>query len=50
MKNEGELQPVIYLVGTNYHVTFNNRVGGEYPADLMDAYYGSRDIALTFIK
>ncbi|CAM3172951.1 ABC-type dipeptide transport system, periplasmic component [Deinococcus saxicola] len=50
MKNEGELQPVIYLVGTNYHVTYNDRVGGEYTPDMMDAYYGSRNIALTFIK
>lgn len=50
MKNEGELQPVIYLVGTNYHVTYNTRVGGQYPDNLMDAYYGSRDIGLTFIK
>ncbi|WP_104990316.1 ABC transporter substrate-binding protein [Deinococcus sp. NW-56] len=50
MKAEGELQPVIYLVGGNYHVTFNERLGGEYPRNLMDAYYGSRDLALTFIK
>ncbi|CAM4175348.1 ABC transporter substrate-binding protein [Deinococcus marmoris] len=50
MKTEGELQPITYLVGTNYHVTFNERVGGEYPADLMNAYYLARDNALTFIK
>ncbi|MCP2013032.1 peptide/nickel transport system substrate-binding protein [Deinococcus sp. HSC-46F16] len=50
MKAEGELQPVIYLVGGNYHVTFNERLGGEYPRTMMDAYYGSRDLALTFIK
>ncbi|MFK7603524.1 ABC transporter substrate-binding protein [Deinococcus sp. SM5_A1] len=50
MKNEGELQPVIYLVGTNYHVTYNSRVGGQYATEMMDAYYGSRDIALTYIK
>ncbi|MPY65397.1 ABC transporter substrate-binding protein [Deinococcus sp. SDU3-2] len=50
MKAEGELQPVIYLVGGNYHVTFNERLGGEYPRTMMDAYYGSRDLALTFVK
>ncbi|MDV6376329.1 ABC transporter substrate-binding protein [Deinococcus arenicola] len=50
MKAEGELQPVIYLVGNNYHVTFNSRVSGEFPATLMDGYYESRNVALTFIK
>lgn len=50
MKAEGELQPVIYLVGGNYHVAFNERLGGEYPRNLMNAYYGSRQNALTFIK
>ncbi|WP_221089848.1 ABC transporter substrate-binding protein [Deinococcus aquaedulcis] len=50
MKIEGELQPVIYLVGGNYHVAFNERLGGEYPASLMNAYYGHRLQALTFIK
>ncbi|CAM3790523.1 ABC transporter substrate-binding protein [Deinococcus frigens] len=50
MKAEGELQPIVYLVGTNYHVAFNERVGGEYPVEMMDSYYGARDNALTFIK
>ncbi|WP_027461045.1 ABC transporter substrate-binding protein [Deinococcus murrayi] len=50
LKAEGELQPVIYLVGGNYHVTFNERLGGEYPRNMMDAYYGNRALALTFIK
>ncbi|MFC4636721.1 ABC transporter substrate-binding protein [Deinococcus hohokamensis] len=50
MKLEGELQPVIYLVGGNYHATWNERVGGERPANQLDAYYGPRELALTFIK
>ncbi|PTA69332.1 ABC transporter substrate-binding protein [Deinococcus arcticus] len=50
MKTEAELQPVIYLVGANFHVAFNERLGGEFPANLMDAYYGQRFQALTFIK
>lgn len=50
MRAEGELQPVIYLVGGNYHVAFNERIGGEYPRNLMNAYYLQRDQALTFIK
>ncbi|MXV18527.1 ABC transporter substrate-binding protein [Deinococcus xianganensis] len=50
MKAEGELQPVIYLVGGNFHVAFNERLGGEFAANMMDAYYGQRFQALTFIK
>lgn len=50
MKTEGELQSVLYLVGGSYHVTYNERVGGEYAPTMQNAYYGSRDIALTFIK
>lgn len=45
-------QGFIYLVGTNYHVTFNSRLGGEYKRNLWDAYYGSREgsYATTYIK
>lgn len=50
LRAEAELQPVVYLVGGNYHVTFNERLGGEYAREMMDAYYGSRNIALTFVK
>lgn len=50
MKAEGELQPVIYLVGGNYHVAFNDRLAGEFPRNLMNAYYGARLIPLTYIK
>jgi peptide/nickel transport system substrate-binding protein len=50
MKVESELQPVIYLVGSNYHVTYNNRIGGARDRKQMDAYYGSRELPLTFIK
>ena len=50
LKAEAELQPVVYLVGANYHVAYNNRLAGEYPRELMDAYYGSRVVALTFIR
>ncbi|WP_216317954.1 ABC transporter substrate-binding protein [Deinococcus aestuarii] len=50
LKAEAELQPVVYLVGGNYHVTYNERLGGEYSREMMDAYYGARNIALTFIK
>lgn len=50
LKVEAELQPVIYLAAPNYHVTFNNRLGGEFPRDLMNGYYRSRLIGLTFIK
>lgn len=50
LTTEASLQPVLYLVGGTYHVTYNNRVGGQYPKNLMDAYYGSRNIETTFIK
>lgn len=50
LKVETELQPVVYLASPNAHVAFNTRLGGEYPRNLMDAYYGSRAQALTFIK
>lgn len=50
MRVESELQPVIYLVGGNYHVAYNERIAGEFPRNIMDAYYGQRTQALTFIK
>lgn len=50
LKAESALQPVIYLAGANYHVTYNSRINGELPRNLMDAYYGSRDLALTWVK
>ena len=50
LKAEAENQAVIYLVGGTYHVTFNERLGGEYPRNLMDSYYLARDTDLTFVK
>ena len=50
LATEAALQPTVYLVGSTYHVTYNNRLGGQYPKSLMDAYYGDRNIAQTFIK
>ena len=50
LNTEASLQPVVYLVGGSYHVTYNNRIGGQYPKTLMDAYYGSRNIETTYIK
>ena len=50
LKTEAELQGVVYLVGGNYHVTFNERLGGEFARNMMDAYYGNRMTDLTFIK
>ena len=50
LKTEAELQPVIFLVGGSYHVTYNNRIGGQHPRDIIDSYYGSRELPLTFIK
>ncbi|GBF03969.1 peptide ABC transporter, periplasmic peptide-binding protein, appA [Deinococcus aerius] len=51
-KAEALNQGFVYLVGTNYHVTFNSRLGGEYDRDLWDAYNLSRPYAhlTTYIK
>lgn len=49
-KAMAELQPFVYLAGSNYHVSFNSRLGGEMPRNLWDAYYGSRLNVLTYIK
>lgn len=51
-KAEAQNQGFIYLVGTNYHVTYNSRLGGEYKRNLWDAYNGSRPYAqlTTYIK
>ena len=51
-KAEAQNQGFIYLVGTNYHVTYNNRLGGEYKRNLWDAYNGCRPYAAltTYIK
>ena len=49
---EAQNQGFVYLVGTNYHVNFNSRLGGEFKRDLWDAYYGSRNYSAvtTYIK
>lgn len=50
LRLESADQPVVYLAGTNYHVAYNNRLGGAYPKNLMNSYYGSRALPLTYIK
>ncbi|AFZ68830.1 ABC transporter substrate-binding protein [Deinococcus peraridilitoris] len=50
VKVESELQPVVYLAAPNFHVAYNSRLGGQYPREMMDAYYGHRVQALTYIK
>lgn len=49
-KIEGDQQNVIYISSGNYHVTFNNRLLGNYPKKLMNSYYGSRDWNLTWVR
>ncbi len=51
-KAEALNQGFIYLVGSNYHVTYNNRLGGEFKRELWDSYYGSRPAygVTTYIK
>ncbi|PYE54779.1 ABC transporter substrate-binding protein [Deinococcus yavapaiensis] len=50
LRTESTLQPVVYLIATNYHVAFNSRVGGAMPRNLWSSYYGSRLLPLTYIK
>jgi peptide/nickel transport system substrate-binding protein len=51
-KAEAQNQGFIYLVGTNYHVTYSSRLGGEYKRNLWDAYNQARPYAhlTTYIK
>lgn len=41
-KAEALNQGFIYLVGSNYHVTYSSRLGGEYKRNLWNSYYGAR--------
>ena len=50
LNTEAALQPVVFLVGGSFHVAYNNRLGGQFPRDQMDSYYGSRSVVTTFIK
>lgn len=36
---ESEQQAMIYLIGPNYHATWNNRLGGFYRKNLIDGQY-----------
>jgi len=53
-----QLQGFIYLVGPAYSPSWNNRVGGNYPEEIITALTGSlnsvlfgpRDPALTFVR
>ena len=50
-----EMQGFVYLAGPTYNPTWNNRVGGNYPTDILtsllsDALFGPREPALTFIR
>jgi peptide/nickel transport system substrate-binding protein len=43
-------QPIVYMTTPNWHTSYNSRIEGEYPRDIMDEYVGSRILALTWIK
>ncbi len=50
-----EMQGFVYLAGPVYNPTWNNRVGGNYPTEILtsllsDALFGPREAALTFIR
>lgn len=47
---QSENQAFIYLFSPNAHQAWNDRVQGEYPAGVADAYVGSRTLVLTWIK
>jgi peptide/nickel transport system substrate-binding protein len=50
-----EMQGFIYLAGPVYNPTWNNRLGGNYPLDILsslhsNAIFGPRDPALTVVR
>ena len=47
---QGQLQGFIYTVSPADSPTWNNRVGGNYPDDILTSLTGNRDINLTFIR
>ena len=46
---EGQLQPIVYVAGPNAHPAWNNRVGGQFPDKIINAYNGSRFVVLSYI-
>ncbi len=47
---QSELQGYIYTVSPAFSPTWNNRLGGSYPEEIMTSLTGSRDINLTFVR
>jgi peptide/nickel transport system substrate-binding protein len=46
---QAKMQNIIYMAGPNFHVAWNNRVGGQFPDTLINAINGSRFNALSFV-
>ena len=47
---QAEIQPQVYTVSPSAHYSWLTSVGGEHPADLINALVGSRELVLTFKK
>ena len=43
-------QALIYITSSNWHSSWNARVRGEYPQNVMNAYVTTRDLDLTWIQ
>ncbi len=47
---EGDLQPLVYIAGPNYHVAWNNRLGGFHPDEIISSIWGAYERPLLFVK
>ncbi len=45
---EGELLPIVYIAGPNYHTAWNNRIGGWHPDKIISSIWGSGELPLLF--
>ena len=50
MEEFAQLQPIIYTTTSTFNFTWLNRLGGNYPVDIMSALTGTRTATLTFIQ
>lgn len=47
---ESDLQGFVYTVSPSYNPSWNNRLGGNYPEEILTSLTGSRTLSLTFVR
>ncbi len=45
---EGDLQPIVYIAGPNYHVAWNNKLAGFHPDEIISSIWGSYELPLLY--